>query len=123
MAWLTGRPGAEPDLPQRSTIRSNDGATSRAARRSATSAMRGDLEHLAAAPRARVLGDHRLAIEHADRVVVDDERADLLGVVARDGVAIGVDAHGRLAIDLDRLDARGLGQRIGERQEAVPARR
>src|SRR5262249_53360438 len=32
-------------------------------------------------------GDHGLAIEHAHRVVVDDERADLLGVVALAGRA------------------------------------
>ena len=54
----------------------------------------------------------------ADGAVIGDERADVSGVIGRHRVAIGVDADERLGVDLDGLDAVGLGQRIGQRQEA-----
>lgn len=79
--------------------------------------MLGDLEHLTTAPRPRARRS-RSGSQAADRAVVDYERADLLGVIARHRVAIGV-AHELLAIDLNRLDARGLGHGSGSGSRRV----
>src|ERR1051325_11245486 len=79
--------------------------------------MLGLLEDLPAAPRPRMVGDGLVAIGEPDRAIVDHERDDTRRVVARYRVAIGVEVDERLRVDLDRLDACSLGERLGERQE------
>ena len=80
--------------------------------------MLGLLEDLATPPRARVLGEDGCTVENAYGAIIDDERAHVTGMDARDRVAIGVDADEALRVDLHRLDATGLGQRVRQRQQA-----
>src|SRR4051812_20888631 len=79
--------------------------------------MFGLLEDLPAAPGPGMLGNRLVAIDEPDRAIIDDERDDTRRVVARYRVAIGVEVDERLRVDLDRLDACGLGEPLGECQE------
>ena len=80
-------------------------------------AMLGLLDDLALAVRAVVACDALAAGEHADLEVVGDERQRALGVLRRDRVAIGVEAHEGLAIDDNRRDALGRGPSAGQREQ------
>ena len=79
--------------------------------------MRRHFEDLATAPRPRVLGDEGRAIDQPDDAVVGEQSEHPRRVVTRDRVAIRIEANERLRVDLDRLDACGLGERLGEWQE------
>ncbi len=81
-------------------------------------AVLGRLEDLGAPPAARVPRDLRGAVDEAHRGVAGDERQRLVGMLRRDGVAVGVEARKGRLVDGDRLHEVRLGERIGQRQQA-----
>ena len=82
-------------------------------------AVLGLLDHLAFAVVALVVSDAGGSVEHADGDVVRHERQGAVGVVRRHGVPVGVEADERLGVGAGRLDPVRVGQRLGQREEAV----
>jgi len=83
------------------------------------SAVLQQLDGLALAPATYVLRHQLLAVEHADDLIVGDERQGPLGELGRDGVVVPVESEEGGFAHVDGQDHVGHRQRDGQGQEAL----